>query len=239
MNLILFEPDEIARPLGRNDPRARHIADVLRRGTGDSFDAGIVNGPRGKGTVVAMTADALELTFTWETTPAPPPPLRLIVGLPRPQTARDILRDATSLGVTGMDFVLTEKAEPGYARSTVWSSGEWRRRLLAGAEQAFSTWIPQVRHGQSLLEALATLPAGAMRLALDNYESAEPLGCSRIEPEASVVVAVGAERGWSAKERAILREHAFRFVHLGSRVLRTETAIVAALAIIRSRQGRM
>lgn len=239
MNLILFEPDEIARPLGRSDPRARHIVDVLRRRTGDTFDAGMVNGPRGKGTIAAITSDALELAFAWGTAPPRPPPLRLIVGLPRPQTARDILRDATSLGVTEMDFVRTEKTEPGYADSTVWSSGEWRRRLLAGAEQAFDTWIPQVKHGHTLLETLATLPAGTTRLTLDNYESAEPLGGSSIDAAAPVVVAAGAERGWSARERAALREHDFRFVHLGSRVLRTETAIVAALAIIRSRQGRM
>jgi 16S rRNA (uracil1498-N3)-methyltransferase len=54
-----------------------------------------------------------------------------------------------------------------------------------------------------------------------------------------VVLAVGGERGWSAADRMALRAAGFAFHHLGRRVLRAESAAVAALAITRARLGLM
>src|SRR5687768_11257964 len=99
MNLILFEPHELAQPLPRSDRRATHLLDVLRRREGDTFDAGVIDGPRGKGTLVRIDDKALALSFAWGPAPSPAAAIALIVGLPRPQTARDILREATTLGV--------------------------------------------------------------------------------------------------------------------------------------------
>jgi len=235
VNLILFEPAELAASLSRRDPRARHILGVLRRQAGDTFDAGIVNGPRGKGTLVTIEADALTLAFTWGEPPLPPEPITLLIGLPRPQTARDILRDATALGVSALHFFRAEKSEASYAQSTLWSSGEWRRHLVNGAEQAFDTRLPEVTHGRSLTEVIAAASANGTRLALDNYESPQRLSSATITPPA--VLAFGPERGWSAAERDLLRSSRFAFVHLGSRVLRSETAVIASLAILRAKLG--
>lgn len=239
MNLVLFEPAEIDRPLPRSDRRARHVLEILRRQPGDTFDAGLIDGPHGKATVTAVDDHALYLAFAWGPPPPPPDPLILIVGLCRPQTARDILRDATTLGVGAIHFVRTEKSEASYAQSSLWSTGEWRRHLVTGAEQAFATRLPEVTCGRPLSEALAGLPPGTVGLTLDNYESPTPLRDHHGSREHLHVLALGAERGWSAAERDALRRHAFRFVHLGDRVLRTETAVVAALAILRSRLGLM
>lgn len=243
MNLILFAPAEIEQPLPRSDRRAVHILDVLRRNVGESFDVGIINGPRGKATLAAVHPAALELSFTWPdpnaaSTPRAPAPITLIVGMPRPQTARDILRDATTLGVASIHFVATEKSEPSYARSTLWTSGEWRRHVLLGAEQAFDPHVPEISHGQSLGETLHAPDAGATRLALDNYEASASLGQLPLIT-APVTLAIGAERGWSARERELLRARQFAFVHLGARVLRTETACIAALTLVRAKLGLM
>src|SRR5882757_6396441 len=89
VNIILFRSPEVELPLPRQDPRARHILAVLRRRPGDTFDAGLVNGPRGKGTLVAVEAERLVLSFAWGESPPPLNPLTLLLGLPRPQTARD------------------------------------------------------------------------------------------------------------------------------------------------------
>jgi 16S rRNA (uracil1498-N3)-methyltransferase len=145
VNLILFEPAETDVPLPRTDPRARHILDVLRRGVGDTFDAGLVNGPRGKGKLAALDALSLTLTFTWGEVPLPLDPITLIIGLPRPQTARKILQEATALGVQALHFFRSEKGDANYAQSTLWTSGEWRRHLLAGTAQAFDTRLPGCR----------------------------------------------------------------------------------------------
>lgn len=235
MNLILFSSEEAARPLARSDPRADHLLRVLGRKVGDSFDAGCINGPKGKGRLVAIGNDTLSLTFTWGEAPPPLPPRILIVGLPRPQTARDILRDATTLGASTIHFVRTARSDPNYASSSLWSSGEWRRHLIIGAEQAFDTRLPTITWTQSLTESLPSLPSPATRLALDLYEATASLArCHLIDDNGAgaVVVALGPERGWDGVDREELRGAGFNLVHLGSRVLRTETAVVAALAIV-------
>lgn len=238
MNIILFSPQEVQLPLSGSDFRARHILEVLRRKPGETFDTGLINGPRGKGTLLAVGADgALALSFAWGEAPPPLAPLRLLVGLPRPQTARDILREGAALGVAAMDFVRTERGEPSYAHSTLWSSREWEMLLVAGATQAFCTRLPAVRHGHTLAEAVETLPADCTRLALDNYESPGALGQITVAAGATVVLAIGSERGWSATERALLLQRGFLFVHLGERVLRTETACIAAVSLLRAKLG--
>jgi RsmE family RNA methyltransferase len=230
VNLVLFEPSELATPLPRTDPRALHILNVLRRGEGDTFDAGLVNGPLGKATVASITPEALTLTVAWGEPPSPLPATILLIGLPRPQTARDILRDATTLGATTIHFIATERSDPNYATSTLWTTGEWRRHCLTGAAQAFDTRIPEVTWTQTLASAIATLPASISRLALDNYEATAAL---RGEKTNGIALAFGPERGWGDSDRAAMRAAGFTLAHLGSRVLRVETAVVAALAIAR------
>ena len=237
MNIILFCPSEVELPLPRSDPRAGHILAVLRRRPGDTFDAGLINGPRGRGTLVAVGPEALRLSFVWGETPPPLAPLHLLIGLPRPQTARDILRDATTLGVAALHFVRTEKGEASYARSKLWQAGEWERHLIAGAEQAFCTRLPEVMHGHPLAAAVAALPAGAARVVLDNYESATALSQASLAGATAAGLALGAERGWSSAERDLLRSAGFGFFHLGPRVLRTETACVAAVTLLKARLG--
>ncbi len=237
MNIILFHPAEVELPLPGNDARARHILTVLKRGVGDGFDAGLVNGARGKATLSAVGADgALHLTFAWGAAPAPLAPIHLLVGLPRPQTARDILREGAALGLSSMEFVRTERGEPSYAQSSLWSSREWETLLLAGAAQAFCTRLPVVRHGHTLADALAA-PARGAQLALDNYEASQPLSRAEVPAGGPVTIAIGAERGWTAAERDLLLRRGFLFVHLSERVLRTETACLAAISLLRAKLG--
>lgn len=238
VNIILFCPAEVELHLSRRDSRARHILDVLRRQPGDTFDAGLINGPRGRGTLVAIGVEALTLSFVWAEPPPPLSPLHLLIGLPRPQTARDILRDAATLGVAAMHFIRTDRGEASYASSVLWKSEQWRAQIIQGATQAFCTRLPEVTHGRTLADVLAALPTSATRLALDNYEAAAPLAtCLLPEGGSPAVLALGAERGWSAAERELLRHHGFTLVHLGARVLRTETACVAAVTLLKARLG--
>lgn len=239
MNLVLFSADEVGRDLPATDPRARHLLGVLRRGVGDEFDAGIVNGPRGKGRIVALGPDALGWNFTAREAPSVADRIHLIVGLSRPQTARDVLRDATTLGVAALHFVATEKSEPSYAQSTLWHTGEWQRQVLAGAAQAFSTQVPDVTFGRPLAATLAALAPGCHRLALDNYEAPRALRACAPADDQPLALALGPERGWGARDRAQLHAAGFTLVHLGERVLRLETAVVAALTLVKSARGTL
>jgi 16S rRNA (uracil1498-N3)-methyltransferase len=237
VNLILFDPGETHTPLPRPDPRAVHVLEVLRRKEGDSFDVGLIDGPRGKGTVVAIQSDAILLEFTWGLPPPELDPIQLIIGLPRPQTARKILQEVTALGISSVHFVTTERGEASYAQSTLWKSGEWRRHVIAGAEQAFCTRLPQITFGRSLDAVLAEVETNAQRIALDNYEASHAFSALSFAAGSAAALALGSERGWTAKERELLRKHAFVFAHLGSRVLRTETAVVASLVLLRAKLG--
>ena len=239
MNLMLFARQELDRPLPASDPRARHLREVLRRGVGEEFDLGLIDGPRGKGRLTAYPADgSVEFAAPLGAEPPRLPPLALLLGLPRPQTARKVLQECTALGVGSLHFVATGRADPNYAQSTLWSSGEWREHLVEGAQQAFCTRLPAVTSGRPLATVLAELTPGTLRLALDNYEATAGLADVALPPApAAAVLALGPERGWDQADRAALRAAGFTLVHLGPRVLRAETACVAALSILKARLG--
>ena len=63
MNIVLFEPDEIGKALALSDERAKHILNVLRRQEGDTFDAGVIDGKRGKATVQSIGNESIDLQF--------------------------------------------------------------------------------------------------------------------------------------------------------------------------------
>lgn len=235
MNLLLFDTREERKQLSADDPRVEHIRDVLRMTQGDEFFVGVVNGPKGKAKILEDSDAGMVLEIVWEETVDPVLPVTLLVGLPRPQTARRVLQDCTTMGVGRIMFFQAEKGEPSYASSKLWQTEEWRRHLMKGAEQAFSTTIPEVMHCENLGECLEGLGDG-QRVALDNYEADSGLSGVLAESD-RYVLAVGSERGWSGSERDMLRENGFALAHLGERVLKTETACVSALTLIGAKLG--
>ena len=96
--------------------------------------------------------------------------LTLLVGLPRPHTAKRILFDAASLGVARL-FFEAERGEPSYAQSSLWTTDAWPERLRLGVEQGFGTHVPEVCMYPDLQSALSALYAIPRRVALDNYEA--------------------------------------------------------------------
>lgn len=231
MNLLLFPTREPTYALPRADPRAGHIREVLRMAPGDEFFVGAANGPRGKATY-ALAGDSLILSVTWEDEIPTLRDVGLVCGLPRPQAARRILQEATSLGCAFVSFFQSVRGEPSYARSTLWTSDEWRRHLHLGAEQAFTTRLPEVHHQAGLAEALEALPEASQPVALDVYEATGALNTLRINENRRPVLVIGPERGWDARERDLLRERTIPLLHLGERVLRVETACTAGLSVL-------
>ena len=242
MNIILFTVDELDSSLDRQDDRARHIIEILKLREGSKFDAGVPNGNIGKATILAISGDAIELDFDLNETCPPLHPIELIVGLPRPQTARDILRDATAIGVRRMHFVQTDKGEDSYGRSKIWQDGAYRSYLLQGAQTAFSTRIPEVSVYPALSDALfQNQGPDSLRVVLDNYEATESLSqsCRSTRMRSSAILAVGSERGWSARERNAFREAGYAIASIGDRVLRAETAVIAGVSILLSEMSCM
>ena len=90
----------------------------------------------------------------------------------------------------------------------------------------------------SLKASFVSLPPETDLIALDNIENDFRL--SQYRPRKSgALLAIGSERGWSDRERRLLKESGFAFAGLGSRILRTETACISAASLVLASFGLM
>ncbi len=205
----------------------------------------------------------LRLSFKETGPPVGPYPLSLLVGYTRPISAKRILREAASLGVGRLLWTGTDTGERSYREAKLWLEGKWHSFLVDGLQQAGATVLPELLHAESLADALelvggplkylvqAMKPAGAhplgepllasgfdsVRLLLDNEIGEERLTALDLRTAGEVIIAVGSERGWSDAERSLFLEAEYKPVSLGSRVLRSETACCAGLAVALGRMG--
>ena len=229
MNLVLITADEAKTGLPPDDARARHLRETVGLAGGGTFHVGIENGLRGIATITTL-APQLTFAVAWEKSPQARLPLTVLIGLPRPQTAKKVLHDLASLGAARIVFFESAKGDPGYLTSSLWKDGEWREHVLKGTEQACSTLVPEVTRVSSLAVALTGLEATAWKLALDPYEAT---GAPEISaPAKTAVLAIGPERGFSDEESAALRQAGFAFAHLGDRILRVEAAALVGGALM-------
>ena len=229
VNLVLITEAEVEAGLAVDDPRSRHLLDTVKLIAGETFHVGVENARRGIATLNAVSPRVL-FSVVWEKSTQCRLPLTVLVGLPRPQTAKKVLHDLASLGAAKIIFFEAGKGDPGYLASSLWKDGEWREHVVKGTEQACSTMVPEVTRFGSLAEALVGLEANAWRLALDPYEAA---GAPEISsPAKAAVLAIGPERGFADEERAALRAAGFSFAHLGDRILRVEAAALVGGALM-------
>jgi RsmE family RNA methyltransferase len=229
VNLVLITAEEAKTGLPADDARARHLRETVGLAIGGSFHLGMEDGLRGIATITALSP-WLTFAVAWEKTPQARLPLTVLVGLPRPQTAKKVLHDLASLGAARIIFFESAKGDPGYLTSSLWKDGEWREQVVKGTEQACSTLVPEVTRVGSLAEAIALIDAAAWKLALDPYEATGAPELSA--PAKSAVLAIGPERGFADEERAALRKAGFAFAHLGDRILRVEAAALIGGALM-------
>ncbi len=249
---MLFHSDEINSPLPLADHRASHLQKVLHKGPGDSFAAGIVNGPAGEAEIIALDGEGLHFRFSATSDGKPLHPLRLVIGFPRPIQLKRLLRDVASLGVQEVHLCGTELGEKSYLKSTLSQPEELAAMLTDGSIQAKSTHVPQVFVHRDVAACLEAVDAAGIRVAGNNSIK---VALDNVEPDCSLnallrreaadggggavrrrgaVAAIGSERGWTAAERNLFRAAGFTLCGMGQRVLRTETAATTATAIILS-----
>lgn len=232
MNLVLINQEESTQGIAVEDPRVIHLTQTVGLQVNKTFFVGIKNGFRGVATI-KETEHRLIFTVEWEKEKQAVLPLELLVGLPRPQTAKKILYEAACLGIKKIVFFVSEKGDPGYRSSSLWKNNEWEDFLLRGAEQSCSCLIPEVIHASSIEEGIRLLHPQGWRVALDPYVAKEVLK-TNTEKLSQGALAIGPERGWSDFERSILKSCGFNFYHLGDRILRVETACVAGSILMLS-----
>lgn len=242
MNIVLFEENEIGKPLPLSDSRSRHITSILKFGINDTFDAGIINGKRGKGSITDIKENKLYYTFKpFDSDKKSSDPVILVTSFARPPESKKILKNTATIGVKAICFVKTEKSERSYMESSLWKNQKYREYLVEGAVQAFETDIPEILFFKSLKECLEDdfLKAYTEKAALDNYEYTEKLSRMNFRKgyDRTAVIAVGGERGWSSSERNALRSSGYTLCSLGKRVLKTETACIAGITVIKTVKG--
>ncbi len=238
MNLILCEADEVgadgvARLTGA---RAAHVHQVLRAKPGDTVRLGVVDGPKGRGEILTMDDDAVVLRCALNGEPPPVPAVDLLLALPRPKVLRRLWAQLAALGVGRIRLTNAERVERNYFDTHLLDEAIYRPLLIEGLQQAADTRLPRVsihRQFRPLVEDELGPPAGDERRLV-----AQPGRGSSLRTLASdadhgrVLLAVGPEGGWNAFELDLLTGRGFEAVSLGPRILRTDTACIALLALL-------
>ncbi|MDC7233278.1 MAG: RsmE family RNA methyltransferase [Spirochaetales bacterium] len=237
MNLLLFREDEWKSPLSHDDPRVIHIHTILKSAEGDVLDAGIIGGMLGRARILEIDERGnCRFDFIPDRESHPPAPLTLIIGTPRPPTAKRLLRDLSAAGAGRIIFTGTDLGEKSYLTSRLWSREEWKEAVETGMAQGESTRPPVIEKFYSLYKSIDQLSGEEDLLALDNVNPDFPLK-EYCPGKNSCCLALGPERGWSDREREILRDRGFRICSLGDRVLRTETAAHMGSALVLAALG--
>lgn len=229
MNLLILEPGDLtgphhARVEGR---RFLHAVAVLKAQGGSRLRAGLLGGDLGTAEVVSRSESHLELRLHLEEPPPSKLPLDLLLALPRPKVLHRVLASAASLGIARIVLINAWKVEKAYWKSPRLEAGNLRAQLLLGLEQARDTVLPDLRLARLFRpfveEELPALLAGRRALLADPAGAGPcPRGLDR-----PTLLAIGPEGGWMDAERASLGRAGFEAVTLGSRILRTETALAA------------
>nr|WP_319474238.1 RsmE family RNA methyltransferase [uncultured Sphaerochaeta sp.] len=238
MNIILFSTLAKTNELPMNDHRARHIKKILHLGVSDTFQAGVINQSKGLATITNMDEHVISFTYEVENEQSSSLyPVTLIVAQVRPISMRRILREAVSLGVGSLILCTTDTAEKSYAQANLYTSGEYESILIDGAMQSGQSGVSSLQFASSLRDAITKIAPDTQRIVLDNVWEGKPLSVLQVEEKSPVVLAIGGERGFSDRERTLFREYRFQFASLGKRILRTETACSAGVAVLLGRMG--
>ena len=166
-------------------------------------------------------------------------PLRMVLlqGVARGEKMDLILQKATELGVASLHPLYSQRSEVRLdgARADK-RLAHWRGVVVSACEQCGRTNVPDVATPLPLMRALAALPIGGLRLILDP-DAAVSLSRLTLDASNPVYLAVGPEGGWSPQDIDQLSAAGFSGVRLGPRVLRTETAGLAAIAALQVLHG--
>ncbi|HHK5605512.1 TPA: 16S rRNA (uracil(1498)-N(3))-methyltransferase [Neisseria polysaccharea] len=146
------------------------------------------------------------------------------------------LQKSVELGVTAIQPVISE-------RCIVRLDGEraakrlarWQEIVISACEQSGRNTVPPVLPIIGYREALDKMPSESTKLIM-SINRARKLGDIR-QPSGAIAFMVGPEGGWTEQEEQQAFDAGFQAVTLGKRILRTETAALAALAAMQTLWG--
>lgn len=231
------------RELDLPEGPAGHLGRVLRLGVGDACVLFNGDGHDYDARIVAAGKRDMRVAIDVARPVANESPLSitLLQGIARGEKMDLILQKATELGVAAVVPVFADRTEVRLDGERLDKRmAHWRSVVVSACEQSGRARIPDLHPARALRDAAADLPADAHRLTLDpeGEHRFATLALPRdADASTTVVIAIGPEGGWSGKDRMILADAGFQGLRLGPRVLRTETAGLAAIAALQAGFG--
>ncbi len=163
--------------------------------------------------------------------------ITLLQGIARGEKMDLIVQKATELGVHAIVPVISERSEVKLdAQRAQKRHAHWVSVAIAACEQSGRTRIPQLAAPQLLHAAVTETASDALKLTLDP-DGQHAVANLDFDSTHGLVIAIGPEGGWSPRDRQMLQAAGFIGLRLGPRILRTETAGLAAIAALQSRFG--
>lgn len=201
---------------------------VLFNGDGHDYDAEL--------TEVGKRLARARITAARRIDNESPLRIHLLQGIARGEKMDLILQKATELGVDSIIPVTAERTEVKLdANRAAKRIAHWQSVIVSACEQSGRACIPQLHPPLALAEAACGVPCDGYRLTLD--PQGEYRLATLVPGNTDATIAIGPEGGWSPRDRQILADAGFTGLQLGPRVLRTETAGLAAIAALQARLG--
>lgn len=232
---FLEEIDETAKIVEVTGEEFIHLKKVLRLGPGD--DAAIFNGKGlelfGRIESIGQRSAIISIEGRSEKTVESALDLALLQGLLKGDRPEFIVQKATELGLTGICFYTTARTVPrvdgeGAEKKLL----RWKKAAIEAAKQCGRTTLPRITLATGLKEAVQGSEA-ELKLLLWEKEGTASLG-DRLEGRSprSAALLIGPEGGLSEDEALLAERAGFLKAGMGPRILRAETAAVAAAAIV-------
>ncbi|HOD28231.1 MAG TPA: 16S rRNA (uracil(1498)-N(3))-methyltransferase [Syntrophales bacterium] len=216
----------------------RYLRTVLRLREGDALILFDGRGREGSARVTGIDREGVRVRVgACRAVPADALPLTLAQALPKGGTMEAVIQKATELGVAAIRPFHSERSIPRLtaekARQRV---ARWQTVAVEACRQSRRADIPRVEDIASFEDIVAAPEDGAVRLML--WEEERETGLRNLlrglpdRKDRPCTVVIGPEGGFTEAEVGLARQHGFLVASLGRRVLKVETAAVAALAIV-------
>lgn len=208
-----------------------HIKNVLRKSAGDKVICFDSSGTEYDSRLSSIEKEMLTLDIFNESKKNVEPGIKITLAqaLPKSSKMDDIVQKSTELGVFEIIPVTTERSIPKSEKNE-----RWNKIAKESAEQSGRVHVPQIKNTVSFDELLKSCGNYDLKLLPWECESSRSLKAELINSKSasSILILIGPEGGFSPAEAEKAALKGFKSVSLGKRILRTQTAGPATLAMI-------
>jgi 16S rRNA (uracil1498-N3)-methyltransferase len=210
---------------------ARHLAQVLRAQVGQQFDLSTGAEIR-RGKIISVHPDRVEFELGEAIAQSEPAQITVVMSIFKFDRMEWAIEKCTELGVARILPVIAGRTEKHLAAAAAKRAERWRRIVQQAAEQSRRTSVPEIAEPIKFKELLAV--TGETRIVLSEMEQEVMLKHAIPHDAGPVLLAFGPEGGWMEQELSAFREAGWKSASLGGTVLRAETAVIAAVAVVMS-----